>query len=400
MKPSTPFLATVLYFAIASVLPAQSPPQRQPQPSTPSENEVVRVTTNLVQIDAVVTDKDGKQVTDLRAEDFEILEDKQPQPITAFSYVSADRKTLASSAAPRLPSVKNAPPLPPAPLRPDQVRRTIVFVVDDLGLSFSSFAAVRAGLKNYVDQQMQAGDLAAIVRTSGGAGALQRLTTDKQQLFAAIESLRGNYRYGNRVGVHLFLPKSEIPLPSAEAYEADVSLKGTLMSLENIVRALKVLPGRKSVLFFTDSFATLDDAADLRIGEHASTIPGTLSAQTDFGTTSSDRLIDPAAIGGLVHASSQSSVVIYPLTAFGLANLSPMAADQSPGGNLVTGDPIAQLTAGRWLKIRWTSEALRFGKPSKGFRNWPTKQVASRLSITTISAKALAASWTISRVIT
>jgi len=169
MKAS-PFLATVLNVTIISSLLSQSPPQHPAQPSTPTEDEVVSITTNLVQIDAVVTDQDGKLVTDLSAEDFEILEDKRPQPIGAFSYVSAE-KTSASSAPPPLPDVKNAPPLPPAPLRADQVRRTIVFVVDDLGLSFSSFIAVQSGLKNFMDQQMRPGDLAAIVRTSGGAAA-------------------------------------------------------------------------------------------------------------------------------------------------------------------------------------------------------------------------------------
>jgi len=83
MKAS-PFLAAVLNSTIFSLLLAQTPPQGLPQPKT-GDDEVVRVSTNLVQIDAVVTDKNGKQVTDLRAEDFEILEDNHPQQISAFS---------------------------------------------------------------------------------------------------------------------------------------------------------------------------------------------------------------------------------------------------------------------------------------------------------------------------
>ena len=83
-KPS-PFLAAALNCAILGSLLAQTPPQRAKStnlpssPSSPSEDEVVRISTELVQIDAVVTDKDGNPVTDLRAEDFEILEDKKPQ---------------------------------------------------------------------------------------------------------------------------------------------------------------------------------------------------------------------------------------------------------------------------------------------------------------------------------
>ena len=66
--------------------PTNKPPQQRPDIQT--DEEVVRITANLVQVDAVVTDKNGKQVTDLRAEDFEVLEDDKPQKITNFSYIS------------------------------------------------------------------------------------------------------------------------------------------------------------------------------------------------------------------------------------------------------------------------------------------------------------------------
>ena len=56
--------------------------------------DVVRVTTSLVQVDVVVT-KDGKQVTDLKAEDFEILEDGRRQLITPLlsHQTSLQRRT-------------------------------------------------------------------------------------------------------------------------------------------------------------------------------------------------------------------------------------------------------------------------------------------------------------------
>ena len=50
---------------------------------------MLHVTVNLVQVDAVVTDAKGKQVTDLTADDFQIFQDGKPQKITHFSYISA-----------------------------------------------------------------------------------------------------------------------------------------------------------------------------------------------------------------------------------------------------------------------------------------------------------------------
>ena len=191
---------TIARRAQTAARPSASLPQ---QPSAPEDDEVVRITTNLVQVDAVVTDGRGNLVTDLRAGDFEILENNRPQGITSFSYVSIDSaapqtvQPIASDPRQRAPS-----PAPPVRLRRDQVRRTMAVVVDDLGLSFESTAFVRQALKKFVDQQIQPGDLVAIIRSSAGAGALQQFTSDKRQLYAAIERVRW-YPFG-RSGISAF----------------------------------------------------------------------------------------------------------------------------------------------------------------------------------------------------
>src|ERR1044072_8040390 len=77
----------ILLPALAQNKPAaQNPSQTQTQTSD-DKDDVVKITTNLVQVDAVVT-KDGKQVTDLTADDFEILQDGKRQTITSFAYIS------------------------------------------------------------------------------------------------------------------------------------------------------------------------------------------------------------------------------------------------------------------------------------------------------------------------
>src|SRR5450755_1813921 len=79
-------LLSSLLLPIRGQQPQPSPaPQKTPPPA--DEQDIVRITTNLVQVDAVVT-KDGKPVTDLKPEDFEIFEDGHPQTITNFSYIS------------------------------------------------------------------------------------------------------------------------------------------------------------------------------------------------------------------------------------------------------------------------------------------------------------------------
>jgi len=64
--------------------PTPKPPtQEKPQPAT---GDVVRITTNLVQVDAVVLDKQGKPVPDLKADELELFEDARKQKITNLSY--------------------------------------------------------------------------------------------------------------------------------------------------------------------------------------------------------------------------------------------------------------------------------------------------------------------------
>src|SRR5207244_4685102 len=171
--------------------PSPPPPQQTSQSQKPEDVDVVRITSNLVQVDAVVTDKSGKVVTDLKPEEVQIFEDGRQQKITHFTYYVAERPPAEKPAKPATVD-KNAPPVPTNRLRPEDIRRTIALVVDDLGLSFESTYYVRRALKKFVDEQMQPGDLVAIIRTSGGMGALQQFTSDKRQLYAAIERVKWN----------------------------------------------------------------------------------------------------------------------------------------------------------------------------------------------------------------
>src|SRR5205807_4155279 len=149
---------------------------------------------------------------------------------------------------------KNVPPVPPNRLRPEDIRRTIALVVDDLGLSFESTYYVRHALKRFVDEQMQPGDLVAIIRTGAGMGALQQFTADKRQLYAAIERVKWNAL--GRGGVSAF---AAIQAPTAGAGGAEIDAMteeqnqtrdetfsvGTLGAISYVVRGLKELPGRK-----------------------------------------------------------------------------------------------------------------------------------------------------------
>jgi VWFA-related protein len=321
MKKRAPFISVlILCLLTGGIAQTPSPPTGQERPG---EDEVVRISTNLVQLDAVVMDKSGKQVTDLRPADFEILEDGQPQAITNFSYISIKPRAEAS-VGPATPSVIK-PGVPPTALAREQVRRTIVLVVDDLGMAFDDVRFVQRALKKFVDEQLQPGDMVGIVMTGGGGSALQQYTSDKRQLYAAIERVR--WERPGRVGVSL----------NSGFKSIDPTLLGTTINtLSSIIDGMKNLPGRKSVLFFTDDFKIfkkVDDLKPLIEKQGAASIDEMAAELEQKAAKVEQRAIEisenvgqalshyPNRIAELIDRANQASVVIYTVDARGLLTL-------------------------------------------------------------------------------
>jgi VWFA-related protein len=252
------------FIAVASGQDKTKSPRKEP------DDDVVRVSTSLVQVDAVVVDKDGRAVTDLRPEDFRLVEDGKPRAITEFSFVSTAGASNTSSgpksSGPDARVDEAAAPAPPTPLAPGRARRTIALLVDDVGLSFETTAYVRKALTKFVDEQMQPGDLVAVIRTSGGAGSLQQFTSDRRQLRAAVERLRWYpVGRGGVAAVETMYPEDidDVGLilrGNRTSNKIDASgfeyTGGSVGALGYVVRGLGRFPGRKSVVLISDNFPT------------------------------------------------------------------------------------------------------------------------------------------------
>ena len=172
----------LLILALAQVVFPQQQPQK-PNPQKPDDDQPIRITTDLVQMDVVVTDKNGRIVKDLTRADFELFENNKKLPISFFEFVDAGKS--------RQPGQQLADAAMPSPQGPSiaDVRRIFAFVVDDLTIRNEDLAYVREMLKNFINLQMQPTDLVAIIRTVGGKGLLQQFTSDKQLLLKAISAL-------------------------------------------------------------------------------------------------------------------------------------------------------------------------------------------------------------------
>lgn len=325
------FLSALLLASLLLSVSGQQP-SPAPRPSSPTQQsspkdedqDVVRITTNLVQVDAVVT-RDGKQVTDLNPEDFDLFEDGRPQKITHFAYVSNVPSVPSSLAVASPAKDKAVPPVLPVRARPHDVRRTIALVIDDLGMSFQSIADVRRQARKFIDEKLQPNDLVAIIRTGGEVGALQQFTTDKRMLYAALDHLRWNPC--SRAGLHVFAPAGSESTPADAPCGGQRNISGTLRILRFIVQGMHDMPGRKSLVLFSDQLPIETQE------------PGTTNSQqqsqgnsapidtgdADFGNHTMSYL---AQLQKVAELAIRASVVIYAVDTRGLQYTGVTAADR------------------------------------------------------------------------
>jgi VWFA-related protein len=182
-------LLIILSFGSAAF--AQKPMPEQ-QPGVYQEDEIIRISADLAQIDLTVLDKQGHFVEGLRSDQFQLLVDGKPQTILFFEQLKtgSERETQLArtgrSFGDQKPTAEGVSPLIPTTI---DRGRTVLLFADDLHLSAASMKRTRDLLLNYVDNMMGQKDQAVIATASGQLGFLQQLTGDHGVLHRAIERL-------------------------------------------------------------------------------------------------------------------------------------------------------------------------------------------------------------------
>src|SRR5437867_465769 len=201
---------------------------------------VVRLSVDLVQVDAVVTDAKGRPVTDLLAADFEILQDGRLQAVTQAVYMggTAPSRRAGGTAA---SGTEAAPGEAPAD--------ALVFVVDDRALSVSSIDATRRAFLRFADG-MDSEASVFLLRTSVRIVDL-RAVGGPAELRAAARALRPReLREERRVTGTPFDGQAQ----AMSAYLNRLLAERTLLSLQDITDALRAWKGRKTLVLFSEGF--------------------------------------------------------------------------------------------------------------------------------------------------
>jgi VWFA-related protein len=162
------------------VLSAQS--QEKKEPKKAADDDVIKVSANLVNFDVIVKDKKGRVITDLKPEDFTVYENGVPQKIEFFD------STLTSSSNEAAKPTNGIVSTGPGPRTPSGFPRNVIaLVLDGQSTEAANLNHVRAGMMKYIRERISDNDSVALFSISSGLQLLQTFTQDKAKLIAAVE---------------------------------------------------------------------------------------------------------------------------------------------------------------------------------------------------------------------
>jgi len=240
----------------------------------PPTDVTIRATVQEIVVDLIVRDRQGRFVRDLRPEEIQVFEDGERQRITSFRLIEGRQATAQGGEAVRLD-----------PLR--QIR--LVSLVFDR-LSQESRPLARQAALHLLEEQSGPGTYYAVLRIDHSLGVLQPFTRDREKLRAAVERATGRAapqfdtsdlsleQLGRSTGAGA--PASgdlstisgpvdagamgaaatdaavnrtvEAMVQLAQAFSRQQQGNSSLSALLALVKGQQSLPGRKSVLYFSE----------------------------------------------------------------------------------------------------------------------------------------------------
>jgi VWFA-related protein len=228
---------------------------------------VIRAESRVVRVDVIVTDKKGNYVHDLTPKDFRVYDNDKEEQIVNFSFGSS-------------PAGPTAPP----------ERHYMVLFFDDSTMDLGDQARARQAALKFIDADAGPDRVMAVVDFTGALRIIQNFTGDPAQLKRATEYAKSSAVSSNDSDSPAAAAQAGAPMPSLFNTGNDFGVYTLLLGIRNLAKDLAAVPGRKSVVLFTEGF------------------PLTPEAEIELTAT--------------VSACNQANVAIYPLDVRGL--IAPM----------------------------------------------------------------------------
>lgn len=335
-------LKRALAILVTAVVAAVAPPSgggsaEQEKPLRPAGLAPEHVEANLVLVDVLVRDREGRPVSGLKPDEFDLLIDRLPAPIASFESNCA-ATTAAGAAAPS----ESEPS--PAGVEPRHI--VLFFDIGHLtrpGRDRSLDAAIK-----YLREGVTDADKVMLLAMKERPILLESFTSDRARLAARLEAVKADnemidlsvveeklnmldiLRRDCQVPDGLCQPRLNVALPYALAEEARA--RRTLDALKSLMPALAPIRGRKSVVFFSE---TLRDEPGLQYLILANTSPQAQGIDLKL------------QIQDLHKEANTAGVSFYPVFAAGLGEGSGSTFSDASIGKLGTGDTVLLARAGQ-----------------------------------------------------
>jgi VWFA-related protein len=221
------------------------------QPDTPASTDpqaTFRAGINFVRVDVIVTDRNDAPITDLRREDFEVLEDGKPQPIEQFRLIKVDGNPKPGDPLPR--QIRSRDDEQMEASRDDV--RIFAILLDDYHVRKTTAMSVREPLTQFIRTQLRPNDLIAVMYPLSPVRDLL-FTNNHESIISALEKFEGRkYDYTPR---NAFEEQyARYSTQDVERIRNDVVM-GALKGLS--VRLGSMREGRKSIIFVSEGFTAL-----------------------------------------------------------------------------------------------------------------------------------------------
>jgi len=235
-----------------------SPAQQQPSPAEPEApapqesggNQTDQATPptfragiNFVRVDVIVSDKTGKPVVDLKAEDFTVTEDGEPQAVESFKLVRVDE-----TAHTMIPRPIRSTHDEESEAQRDDVRLFAIFL-DDYHVRRGASMYVREPLMRFLRTQIAPADLVTIMYPLTPLTELI-MTRDHEKLARAIERFDGR-KYDYTPRNQFEQQYANYPVEVVERVRNEVSFSA-LRALVTHLGSLR--EGRKAVILVSEGY--------------------------------------------------------------------------------------------------------------------------------------------------
>jgi VWFA-related protein len=293
---------------------------------------VFKVKTRMVVIDVVAQDSKGKPISDLKREDFTVLEDGKAQSLRIFNFQHPEPTPAGQPQQPANPPnvVDNLPHF-------QSSHALNVILMDSLNTTPMNQAFMRDSMIKFLEK-LPDNEPIAVYLLGDKLRLVQDFTTDPALLKQVVRSFKGKkspYLNGGGPDVAAAMPGMAQMLPQMAVQIKefqdqitgmmdDIRVKMTLTALNSLARTLSGYPGRKNLIWISEAFPF-----------------DVMLTNASARSTMNDRnyMNDIARTGNLL---SDYQIAIYPLDARGLAGSGAFnVADSDQFGNTAAGHTLS-----------------------------------------------------------